>query len=115
MRRLFALGASTVVMALGGLFGAAAAQAEIYQFMNYTFLESGHNYFAPELYILTYVYGKSDGAAASCVGVSGHGYQVCGGEGEEVTTQYVGFSGVGYMHDHSTWNSYFTAYVQGEK
>jgi hypothetical protein len=97
--------------------GAVAAQAEIIQFMNYTFLESGHNYFGPEMKVrLSWVWGESTGAAASCVGPRGHPeYQVCRGEYEQAKTEYMGFAGTGYLHDHSTWNSYFKAWEQGEK
>jgi hypothetical protein len=103
------------VMAFGGLIATSVAQAESYRFMYYTGLDTGQNYFAPEWYILTYVYGHSTGVAAACVGVSGHPeYQICGGGGEETTTPYIGFKGTGYLHNHSEWNSYFTAWIQGE-
>lgn len=93
---------------------AAPAQATTYQFMSTTGLGSGENHFGPSLSTLTSVWGGSVGAAASCVGVSGHPeYQVCGGEYQQVSTGYIGFSGTGYLHNHSTWYSYFNAWENG--
>lgn len=102
------------IAACCALLAAAPAQAEIYKFMTNTGLGSGENHFGPTLNTLSYVWGGSVGAAASCVGVSGHPeYQVCGAEYQEVSTGYIGFLGTGYLHNHSTWYSYFNAWEQG--
>ncbi len=104
----------TLVACFCGSFAATAQADEIIKFMSTTFLESGHNYFGPTFNTLAWVWGKSTGAAASCVGVSGHPeYQVCRGEYEEAKTEYIGFKGTSYLHNHSTWNSYFNAWAQG--
>ena len=105
----------TVLLALlicMGVFGVASAQADYWhQFMNHTYLGTGANYFDAEYYDVIDVEGASTGAAAACVGMSGTGRKVCGGEGEKVDTGYVGFGGTPYLHNHSTWNSYFNAFT----
>ncbi|HEX4435654.1 MAG TPA: hypothetical protein VH061_02560 [Solirubrobacteraceae bacterium] len=111
MRRRYI--AALVAVLLGvGIFGASVAHAAYkHQFMAHTFLELGQNDFDESYYDMIDVEGGSTGVAASCVGVSGTEHKVCGGEGEYISTGYLGFGGTGYLHNHSTWNSYFNAYV----
>lgn len=94
---------------------AVPAEATISKFLTSTKLNSGENGFGGYWTKLTYVYGGSVGAAASCVGPREHSeYQVCGGENQEVSTGYIGFSAQAYLHNHSGYTSYFNAYQQGE-
>jgi hypothetical protein len=104
-----------VICCLGAFAAPPASASETEQFMNTTFLESGHNHFSSSWYQLFWVWGKSNGAAAACVGASGYPeYQVCRGEYEEAKTEYIGLKATGYLHNHSTWNSYFNAWARGE-
>jgi hypothetical protein len=104
-----------VLVLCGGALVAAPAQATISKFLTSTRLNGGENGFGGYWKKLSYVYGGSVGAAASCVGAREHPtYQVCGGEYQEVSTGYIGFSAQAYLHNHSTWTSYFNAYQQGE-
>ena len=78
------------------------------EFMNHTFLESGHNYFSP-VHTIYLVWGESAGSAAACVGIQTLGNN-CGGEGQYVEYGHPGGDyNSAYLHDHSTWNSYFYA------
>jgi len=105
-------GVLAVVLALlVGSSAVAVSSASAYSvetFMSHTYLESGQNYFARLHYTFS-VFGLSAGSAATCVGIQGYG-KTCGGEGQEV--EYGVGGGVyatAYLHNHSTWNSYFYA------
>lgn len=105
---------AVVLACLAGSYAATASGSEIVEFMYYTKLGAGENYFGPHFNTLEWVWGHSTGVAASCVGVSGHPeYQICRGEGETAKTEYIGFAGTSYLHNHSTWTSYFDAWAQG--
>lgn len=107
VRQALASSAAVIVvfLALGTSLAFAYSEEE---FMNHTFLESGHNYFSPT-HTIYLVWGESAGIAAACVGIQYVGDN-CGGEGQYV--EYVHPGGAydsAYLHDHSTWNSYFYA------
>lgn len=100
--------AVAVLVASLALGAASAFAYSEEQFMNHTFLESGHNYFSAT-HLISLVWGESAGSAAACVGIQTLGNN-CGGEGQYV--EYVhpgGDFNSAYLHDHSTWNSYFYA------
>jgi hypothetical protein len=87
------------------------ANAESYQFMDHTFLETGGNFFSAGGYGMEYVEGYSAGSAAACVGARGlPETQVCGGENQAVTSHFIGTNDETYLHNHSTYNSYFLAW-----
>jgi hypothetical protein len=113
MRRRVAI-LFALVACFAGTFAATAQADEIIEFMSHTFLAGGGNDFGPHFNNLSWVWGHSSGHAASCVGVSGHPeYQICRGENEGAKTEYIGFAGTSYLHNHSTYESYFYAWAQG--
>jgi hypothetical protein len=105
LRRGVALTAALLVCA--ATVGASSANAySVETFMDHTYLESGQNYFAKLNYTFD-VFGESAGSAATCVGIQGYGKN-CGGEGQPISYTLVGGAyASGYLHNHSTWNSYF--------
>jgi hypothetical protein len=97
-------------VALGVFAFTAVADAEIGydQYMNATYLASGQNHFDGTHTENAWTEGGSTGSAAACVWLSGVS-QTCGGEGQWVSESLYNEHGTTYLHNHSTWNSYFNA------
>lgn len=99
------------VLALGAL-GVATAYATETEFMNHEELASGMNKFSSKYSALFDTRGHSSGHASACLGISGHPeFEVCGGEGAETQSLFWGLEGTGFLHNHSTFTSFFYAWA----
>ncbi len=89
----------------------ASASAELSVWFTHQYIASGANILGG--YRMNYdVAGQSNGAAATCVGVSGYPPLKCGGEGQKVSTGPMAEEGDAVVHNHSTWNSYFNGWLE---
>ena len=103
-----ALAALAAAAAMAGAF-AVPALGETLWLVEYP-INSGENKFLPSPYV-DQTAGKSVGAAATCAGLRGvSGSDQCGAEGAKVWSTYVLQPHEGYIHDHSTWKSWFDAW-----
>lgn len=87
----------------------APASAETLWLVEYP-INSGENVFYTAQYV-DQTAGQSVGAAATCAGLRGvSGSDQCGAEGAKVWSSYVLQPHEGYIHNHSTWKSWFNAW-----
>jgi hypothetical protein len=81
---------------------------EWHQFLNHYHLLSGTTGYGPETEAW-YVYGGSEGHAATCVGITGLGV-ACGEENQSLEVYVGGWIGRPEVHDHSTYETYVFGY-----
>lgn len=103
----------SVVAAIAALSicgAASASPAAAVEYANHAFVGAGANYFGPYVYFYaaeTYPWGT----AVSCAGVRGVGLNCAANSGEVAIIELPwDVEAEPYIHNHSTWNSYFSGY-----
>jgi hypothetical protein len=99
-----------VAVVLGGVMAIVSpASAETLWLGGYP-INSGENVFLTSPWV-DQTSGQSVGAAATCAGLRGiSGSDRCGAEGAKVWSTYSLQPHEGYIHNHSTWKSWFNAW-----
>ncbi len=109
IRQRFARFAAVGACVIGAATFAVSPAMANRQWLNSSPINSGESVFTH--YNTTRVYGKSVGSAAACAGMRGIG-DICGGEGQLVYSPISEIGDEGYLHDHSTWKSWFNAWSE---
>jgi len=103
-------GKLTIALAALACCGFGAAQAQAVEYANHVEVGGGANHFGPYVYFYaaeTYPYGT----ALACAGVRGVGLNCAVNSGESVGIVLpYDVEAEPYIHNHSTWTSYFNGY-----